>query len=306
MRDRTMFDVVVVGSVNLDLVARASRIPHPGETIAGSSYDEFPGGKGLNQAVAAARAGASVALVAAIGDDSAGNMTRELVRSEGIDDSWVRTLGDHPTGRALIVVADNAENSIVVVPGANAHVEWPATRRPAGRVVLGQLEVPVSVIEASFTSSRVAGATTILNPAPATHLPQSLIDTCSLIVPNEHEVGLLGGGHRLLGTLSLDAVIITRGAHGVDIVRRADSNDRDANDHRATDHVAAFDVEPIDTTGAGDAFCGNLAAQLALGASRSDAVRWAAAAGALATTVRGAVPSLPTQRSVADLLASAP
>jgi ribokinase len=303
-----MFDVVVVGSVNLDLVARTERIPHPGETVSGSSYDEFPGGKGLNQAVAAARAGASVALVAAIGNDPPGDLIRDIVRSEGIDDSWMVTLSDHPTGRALIAVDDNAENSIVVIAGANAHVEWPAFGHPSGRVVLGQLEVPIDIVEASFASGRRSGAITILNPAPASHVPQLLLDSCSLIVPNEHEIDLLGGDRRLLATPSLDAVIITRGSDGVDIVSRAEPNDqRDDGElcfELSSEHLAAFGVHAIDTTGAGDAFCGNLAAQLAAGAPRSDAIRWACAAGALATTVRGAVPSLPTERAVAELLAS--
>jgi ribokinase len=286
-----MFDVVVVGSVNLDVVARSPRIPQPGETVSGTSYDEFPGGKGLNQAVAAARAGASVALVAAVGDDAPGNHLRGIVRAEGIVDTWVTTVSSQPTGRALIVVDDAGENSIVVTAGANASLLWPTAVPPVGRVMLGQLEVPIDVVEAAFSNARRTGALTVLNPAPACPLPPRLLDSCSLLVPNEHEVALLGPRAKLLA--SVDALIVTRGSDGADIA---------TNEAPHLQHVASFDVQAIDSTGAGDAFCGNLAARLAVGAPRQDAIRWACAAGALATTVRGAVPSLPSHEQVSALL----
>ncbi len=286
------FDVVVVGSLNLDLVARTRRLPGPGETVSGSDYQEFPGGKGLNQAVAAARAGASVAFVGAVGDDDAGRRLRDVVRIEGIDDRWLLTRDDRSTGRALIVVDDHAENSIVVIPGANADVRWPADG-PRGAIVLAQLEVPVSAVDAAFAAAQVTGATTILNPAPATELPESMIATSSLIVPNEHEASLLGGIERLLGA-GVEAVVTTLGKHGA----RVDAAD-------GSFVQPPFPVEPVDTTGAGDAFCGNLAARLAAGDDLATAVRWAGAAGALATTVVGAVPSLPRREAVVDRLDAA-
>jgi ribokinase len=260
--------------------------------VSGSDYQEFPGGKGLNQAVAAARAGASVAVVGAVGDDDAGLRLRDVVRHEGIDDRWLLTRADRSTGRALILVDDNAENSIVVIPGANADVWWPADG-PRGAIVLAQLEVPMPTVDAAFAAAQATGATTILNPAPATDLPESMIATSSLIVPNEHEASLLGGIERLLGA-GVEAVVTTLGKQGA----RVDTAD-------GSFVQPPFPVEPVDTTGAGDAFCGNLAARLAAGDDLATAVRWAGAAGALATTVVGAVPSLPRMEAVVERLGAA-
>lgn len=281
-------DVCIVGSANLDLVAGAPRIPAPGETVLGTSYAEHPGGKGLNQAVAAARSGARVAFVAAVGADAAGERLRRVLADDGIDATGVRTV-DAPTGRALIVVDERAENSIVVVPGANAAV-LPPLDVPASAVVLCQLEVPVESVVAAFRAGHASGARTILNPAPAAELPAELLAACDVIVPNEHEVELLGGVATLLGA-GCGAVVVTRGGSGVDV-------------HVGSTmfHVPPFAVTPIDTTGAGDAFCGSLAARLAAGAPLADAVRWAAAAGALATTVHGAVPAQPRAEVVERLL----
>jgi len=279
------FDVVVVGSLNLDLVVRATRLPGPGETVSGSDYREFPGGKGLNQAVAAVRCGASVALVGAVGDDDAGRRLREVVHTEGIDDRWLVTVDDIATGRALIAVDAQAENSIVVVPGANAELRWP-DHPPIGTVVLAQLEVPLTVVEAALISARGSGMTTILNPAPAQTLPRSTIGATSIIVPNEHEASTLGGIEQLLSA-GVRTVVTTLGARGVRV-----------DDDRGSARHDAFVVDAVDTTGAGDAFCGNLAARLAAGDALDNAVRWASAAGALATTVAGAVPSLPRHEAV--------
>lgn len=283
------FDVVVVGSLNLDLVVRTPRLPGPGETVSGSGYGEFAGGKGLNQAVAAARCGASVAFVGAVGDDEAGRRLRAVVTTEGIDDRWLTTVDDIATGRALIAVDDHAENSIVVVPGANAALRWP-TAPPAGTVLLAQLEVPVEVVDAALTRARANGTTTVLNPAPAQVLDRSVIGATSIIVPNEHEASTLGGIEQLLSA-GVRTVVTTLGARGVRV-----------DDARGSTHHDAFTVDAIDSTGAGDAFCGNLAARLAHGDQLDDAVRWASAAGALATTVAGAVPSLPRHEAVSRLL----
>ncbi len=272
------FDVVVVGSLNLDLVVRAPRRPDGGETISGSEYAEYAGGKGLNQAVAAARSGASVALVGNVGSDSAGHDLRSIVREEGIDDRWLTTLDGLPTGRALITVDDDGENSIIVVAGANAGPV--ASDVPTGRVVLAQLETTVDGVVGAFTRARRDGSTTMLNPAPAVALTEELLDLCDVLVPNEHEVDLLGGRDRVASRV--DHLVITLGSQGADHVHRD-----------TTLHIDPFVVDPVDTTGAGDAFCGALASRIAAGDDMATALRYASAAGALATTRPGAVPSQP-------------
>jgi ribokinase len=282
-------DVCVVGSTNLDLVATAAVLPAPGETVMGHGYAEHPGGKGLNQAVAAVRAGASTVFVSAVGDDVAGMGLLQVMHNDGIDTTHVRIIEGVPTGRAIIGVGDNGENSIIVVSGANRFVS--VDRAPASKVVLSQLEVPVEAIERAFLQGRSAGAVTILNPAPAAAVPASLLAVTDIVVPNEHEVGLLGGVDALLAA-GVGHVVVTLGAQGA-AVHHGDGT---------VDHVAAFAVEAVDTTGAGDTFCGTLAARLALGDELPAALRHAAAAAALSTTRAGAVPSIPTSAEVAALL----
>ena len=281
------YDVCVVGSANLDIVATATRHPAPGETVLGTGYHEYPGGKGLNQAVAAARSGARVAFVGALGDDAAADLLRGVLAADEIDDRLSVT--SDATGRAVIVVDAAGENSIVVVAGANASVGIDGGL-PSSSVVLCQLEIPLATVDASFQAARASGATTVLNPAPATELPADLLALCDVIVPNEHEVDLLGGVDELVAA-GCGAVVVTRGGHGVDIHTPA-----------GTEHVAAFEVDVVDTTGAGDAFCGALATRLAAGEALPDAARWAGAAGALATTVPGAVPAQPRADEISALL----
>jgi ribokinase len=285
--DAAGFDVCVMGSANLDLVARAERLPAPGETVMGTDFAEHPGGKGLNQAVAAARAGASVAFVGAVGDDNAGDVLLGVLSSDRVDAAGVRRVAA-PTGRALIGVSADAENSIIVVPGANALSD--ATATPHCRVMLVQLEVPIGEVAIALRRGRAIGARTVLNPAPAADLAESLIAMCDVIVPNEHEVGLLGGVRRLLAA-GAGAVVVTRGGDGVDV-------------HTANgmQHVEPYAVVPVDSTGAGDSFCGALAARLAAGDDLPSAVQFAAAGGALATTRHGAVPSIPTRTEIVRLM----
>jgi ribokinase len=281
------FDVCVVGSANIDLVVHVARHPAPGETLLGDGYAEHAGGKGLNQAVAAARAGARTAMVGAVGNDAAGDLLEHVLIDNGINRDCVQRV-DAPTGRALITVSGRGENSIVVVPGANTLVS--AAVIPTAAVVLAQLEVPLREVIAAMRTARANGACTVLNPAPATSLPDDLLELVDIVVPNAHEVQLLGGAaallHRGVGT-----VITTLGARGASIV-----------DSDGMRHVEAYLVTPIDTTGAGDAFCGMLASRLARGETVDEAVRLAAAAGALATTVAGAVPSIPTYDQAAKLV----
>ncbi len=285
------FDVCVVGSANLDLVATVERMPGPGETVLGRAFAEHAGGKGLNQAVAAARAGgAQVAMVGALGDDNAGSTLRAVLDGDGIDATAVATV-DVSSGRALIAVADSGENTIVVVPGANAHVT--TADQPDSAVVLVQLEVPLDTVRDALQKGRDRGATTVLNPAPARELDDELLRLCDVVVPNEHEVVQVGGPDRLLA-LGATAVVVTLGAEGAAL-------------HTADGVVAipAFDVQPVDTTGAGDTFCGAFAARLAAGEAMAAALRYASAAAALSTTREGAVPSIPRAGEVGALLSGA-
>ena len=278
------FDVVVVGSANLDLVARTSRLPKPGETVMGSHFFEACGGKGVNQAIATARAGAKTAFIGALGRDHAGETLLAALVNDGVDVSAVQRVSVH-TGRALIGVSDIGENSIVVVPGANhkitvTDIEKNKTLISAAKVLLCQLEVPLAVVQRAF---ELAGSSTtrILNPAPAQVLARELLSRVDVIIPNEYEVELLGGALHLL-TLGVKTVIVTQGDKGAMVV-----------DATGTRQVDPFRVTPIDSTGAGDAFCGILAARLAIGETVTVALRSAVIAGALATQIEGAVPSLP-------------
>jgi ribokinase len=283
------FDVVVVGSANLDLVARAHRIPAPGETVGGRAYTEHPGGKGLNQAVAAARSGARTAMIGAVGTDTAGDLLLGVMAADGIDATGVLRHDGIPTGRALIVVDDRAENAIVVVPGANAEVA--IDQVPPSSVVLLQFEVPMPTVVRAAQLARAAGATVVVNPAPGGPLPDELVAATDIVVPNEHEVELAGGAAALLAR-GARAVVVTRGAAGADVVT-ADGTTRHP----------AVPVEPVDTTAAGDTFCGALCSRLAAGDDLHLAVRWAAAAAALTTTRAGAVPSIPHRAEIEALLA---
>ena len=282
------FDVCVVGSANLDLVATVARLPRPGETILGDAYAEHPGGKGLNQAVASARSGAATAFVGALGSDVAADQLRAVLAGEHIDAECTITV-DGPTGRALIVVDAAGENSIVVIPGANASVS-PSPDQPSAKVVLAQLEIPIAAVQAILAAARADGSLVILNPAPAAPLPAELIAVCNVIVPNQHELEQLGGVQHLLDA-GCEIVVTTLGGAGIDV-----------HTTRGVTHVPAFEVSVIDTTGAGDAFCGALAARLSAGDDVLDAARWATAAGALATTVAGAVPAQPTAAAIRRLL----
>jgi ribokinase len=289
-------ELCVVGSANLDLVATTARLPGPGETVVGDSFAEYPGGKGLNQAVAAARAGTATSLCACLGDDEAGRRLRAVVREAGIREEHLSVSADHPTGRALIAVAhEDNQNLIVVAPGANGTLTADAaTEAVRGvRVVLAQLEIGAPVVTEAFRAARALGATTILNPAPAEAVTDELLALCDLVVPNEYEAALLGGAEEMRRA-GARQVVVTLGPEG----SRLTGPDGDAH------AVAAFPVAVLDTTGAGDAFCGALAAALAGGAPIHDALRFASAAGALATTKRGAVPSLPDRDAIDELLSA--
>ena len=300
--------VVVVGSLNVDLVVGLVRMPAPGETVMGETLERHPGGKGLNQAVAAARLGARVSMIGSLGSDDSGVWLQGIVHEEGIDATGIIT-ADGPSGTALIEVDATGMNRIVVIPGANAaltaaDVTAAIAAMDDVSVVLTQGEIPLEAITAAMAAGRACGARTILNPAPVRDYPASLLALVDFLVPNEHEAAHLSGlptgslvdaneAARHFTGKGVPNAIITRGARGAVWVSPSSSGS-----------VAAYRVTPVDTVAAGDAFCGGLAAALASGEPLPEALRWASAAGALATTIAGAVPSLPTRDAVEQLLAS--
>ena len=278
------FDVVVVGSANLDLVATLDHLPKPGETIVALDYAEHAGGKGVNQAVACARMGARTAFVGCVGNDDAGTFLRGVLENEGIDTTMLRVV-DMPTGRAFINVDSRGENEIVVVSGANTQVgvaQNPLVL-PTSHVLLMQLEIPLATVSAALTLARKSGTLTVLNPAPYKSLTDDVLSLVDVIVPNETESAACGGTNALLKA-GVATVVTTLGEKGA-VINTASSETS----------IAPHKVVAVDTVGAGDAFIGALSAELARGAAISDAASVGAVAGALATTVHGAVPSLPKQ-----------
>jgi len=298
--------VVVVGSLNQDLVVNLERMPDSGETVFGTSLERNAGGKGLNQAVAAARIGVPVSMVGSISADSAGDFLMRVVEDEGIEHSGIARV-DGLAGTAVIEVDAAGANRIIVIPGANATVTGDQVRAalaaiPDIAVVLTQGEVPADAVHAALEVGRERKATTILNPAPVQDYPDELYQLVDIAIPNEHEVELITG-HRT--TTSVDAtaaarILAERGARTV-IVTRGSRGSVWATLTRSGS-CGAFPILPVDTVAAGDAFCGGLAAALAEGRSMAEALRWGSAAGALAATMPGAVPSLPDREAVEQLV----
>lgn len=293
------FDVVVIGSANLDLVAQLEHLPKPGQTLLASGYAEHAGGKGLNQAVACARMGVKTAFVGCVGNDDAGRLLRSVLDREGVDTSLLRGVSE-PTGRAFINVDNKGENEIVVILGANSMVGVddgaPDTNLvlPHCKVVLAQLEIPQATILEVFSQAKRFGATTVLNPAPATAISREILVVTDIIVPNETEVQSLGGVDELRRS-GIKTIVVTRGKNGAEAITTHGTE-------FSIERFAAHRVTTIDTVGAGDAFIGAMCAEVARGVSLSDACRMAVVAGALATTVRGAVPSLPHRDAVLEAL----
>ncbi|MBI3968884.1 MAG: ribokinase [Chloroflexi bacterium] len=301
-----MTDTVVVGSVNLDFTVRTAELPRAGETVLGRDLQVTPGGKGANQAAAAALVGAVVRLIGAVGSDENASICRRSLESAGVDLEWLRTVGEAPTGVALIAVGPGGENQIVVAPGANARltpqdVVSAARAFDGAGIMVAQLEVSLRTVRAALQAARRSGLTTVLNPAPATHLSDGLLRLVDILVANEGELALLGESENLewsaerLRQRGVGAVIGTLGRRGAVIFQGAS---------RLT--VRPYRVRSIDTTAAGDAFVGTLAAELARGSSLAAAADFAAAAAALACTKRGAQEALPTRASVEALRALQP
>ena len=287
--------VVVVGSINVDHTVSAPVFPQPGQTISGTSTSSSIGGKGANQAVAAALAGATVAMIGSIGDDENGAAATRRLIERGVQTTHVTVVASAPTGTAWITVAEG-DNTIIVVPGANAR--WSRDFLPpiidAASIVLAQLEIPVDVVQSAAERSR---GLFVLNAAPAAVLPAELLARCDVLIVNEHELAVVAGthvdreedaitlAHGALRDHGVGAVVTTRGADGAIVT--------DSDGMTTTLPAPEFDV--VDTTGAGDAFAGVVAARLSAGDGLREACRWGVAAGSLAVRGGGA------QESYADL-----
>jgi|SRR5450631_449023 ribokinase len=301
--------VFVAGSINMDVVATADRHPRIGETIAGKAVLYFPGGKGANQAVAAAKLGAPTALIGRLGKDAFGDELKAFLAAQGIDLTFVQQTSEAHTGTAIITVA-NADNTIIVIPGANALVSAVDVAAPTlakGDIAVSQFEIPLPAIAAFFKRARTAGATTILNPAPAIEFGRELLDLVDILILNESELGFLTKTElrdtddhlhfieaaRSLRTGKGKIICVTLGKRGVLAL---------VNDEPAI--IAGRAVKAVDTTGAGDCFLGAVAVQLAGGRSIRDALDYANAAASICVQRMGAAPSMPTAAEVEAVLST--
>ncbi len=300
--------IVVVGSSNMDLVVRSSRIPVPGETILGGDFLMVPGGKGANQAVAAAKLGARVHFVARLGNDLFGRKSLDNFRLEGLDTTYVALTSDAPSGVALITVDGTGNNAIVVAPGANARLSPEDVRRAEAQIraagaVVAQLEVPVTTVHCAAEIAYEAGVPFVLNPAPAQPLSPALLSMVAVLTPNESEAQILTGvavvdegsarkAARKLLSDGVRTVIVTMGSKGFLLA-----------DENTMEFVPAIKVKTVDATAAGDAFTGSLAVGLAQGRSLREAALFANHVAAVSVTRLGAQPSMPTRREVEEFVA---
>ncbi len=295
--------ITVIGSLNKDTVVRVARIPAPGETVLGRDVATYRGGKGANQALAVARLGRPAALVGRVGVDGDGTSYLRALVAEGVDVDGVSVTIDAPTGQAYIFLAEDAENVIAVIPGANGTLSAEDVAASSdlferAAVTLAQLEVPLPAVKAA---AQLSGGTFVLNPAPAQRLGPELLSLIDVLVPNRSELALLVGASEVAdvdGVIAQarrvrgpGAIVVTLGPSGAMLV----SGDAEV-------HVEAPRVDAVDTTGAGDAFCAALADGLARDLALEDAVRWAVAAGAFAVTKQGAQTALPTAEQVRSLV----
>ncbi|WP_287158067.1 ribokinase [Chloroflexus sp.] len=295
--------IMVVGSLNMDLVVRAPRHPQPGETVIGSDFQTFPGGKGANQAVAAARLGARVHLVGRVGVDAFGHTLLATAQEHGVDTTFVQRDPTAPTGVALITLDTQGQNTIVVAPGANMQVTEADVLRAesvlaTADMLLMQLECPLEVVIAAARLAHHHGVPVVLNPAPARPLPVDLLALVDFLIPNQLELQALAEGEADL--CAAISYLHQRGARNV-VVTLAEAGAVLAEADQII-HEPAFEVPVVDTVAAGDAFVAAFCVARASGKSPQEAVRWGNAAGALAVTREGAQPSLPAYREVLRLL----
>ncbi len=299
--------ITVVGSSNMDLIVKSDRIPVVGETILGGDFIMAPGGKGANQAVAAAKLGANVFFIAKLGDDIFGAKSLDNFTAEGVNTKYVSKTPDAPSGIALIMVDQKGNNSIVVAPGANSKltpedVEKAKPDIAASAAVVAQLEVPLETVEAAVDLANQSSVCFILDPAPARPLPDSLLAKVDILTPNETEAGILTGidvtddnsaraASELLLAKGVKAVILTLGARGYLLA-----------DGQTAEFVLPRKVVAVDSTAAGDAFSGALAVGIAQGKTLGRAARFANVVAALSVTKMGAQPSMPTLKEVQDFI----
>lgn len=295
--------IVVVGSSNMDLVVRAPRLPSPGETLAGSDFRTVPGGKGANQAVAAARLGGSVSFASAVGDDAFGATLRAGFEADGIDVSHVQAAAGVATGIAIITVGEGGANTIVLAPGANARlspssIDACAPLISGAALLLCQLEVPIETVERAVAIAAAAGTQVLLNPAPARALPEAILRGVDFLVPNETEASTLCGievvdtgsardAARALRERGPRHVLVTLGARGVWL-----------ESDRCSELLPAPAVSAIDTTAAGDTFIGGFAAAMAAGQDVREAIAYGQRAAAISVTRVGAQTSIPSRGEV--------
>lgn len=292
--------ILIAGSANLDFVVRAHHIPAPGETVLGRSFETFPGGKGANQAVACARAGGAVThFLTGLGADAFALPLEASLKDAGVHVHAVRPAGQ-PTGTAFICVSDAGENAITVAPGANSSLQ-PAHLPALGGFshLLMQLEIPLDTVQAYAHAAHDAGLCVVLNAAPARALPHSLLQVVDVLIVNEGELAALTGPSgdlaQRMAMLAVPTVVVTLGARGCVARHRSERYEQ-----------AAFAVDVVDSTGAGDTFCGALLAAWSAGADMAAALRRASAAAALACTRMGAQSSVPTAREVDEFLQKHP
>lgn len=294
--------IVIVGSLNMDLVVRSPRHPQPGETIIGSDFKTFPGGKGANQAVAAARLGAPVEMIGRVGSDAFGDSLLKTVGQDGVSTKYI-SRDPAPTGVALITVDAAGQNTIVVASGANAQVsphdvDAASSAFENAAVLVLQLECPLNTVVYAAKKAKALHIPVILNPAPAQPLPFDLLAGVDYLIPNQTELTLLSGGITSLDEAigwqkkqNIRSLIVTLGDQGVW-----------ASDENGIHSQPAFKVTPVDTVAAGDAFVGAFAVALSEGRTLDEALRWGNAAGAIAVTRSGAQPSLPDREELEKFL----
>ena len=299
-----MADILVVGSLNADLVVRTPRFPQPGETISGEDLQVIPGGKGGNQAVAAARLGSSVSMLGRVGKDNFGGFLFDNLKQNNVNTAFIHR-DDASTGTAIIIVDSNGQNSIVLSTGANGKVssaDVDAASFSDYKLLLLQLEIPIPTVLSAAKRAHKNGLRVILNPAPAKQLPEELIALADFLIPNETELNLLTGlpvndlnsaeqAARTLLERGVKNVIVTLGSKGALIVT-----------NEQVSPIESFKVDVVDTTAAGDAFIGGFATALLQDKLLEESVRYGCACGALAATKFGAQPSLPTKEEVANFI----
>lgn len=300
--------VLVFGSLNLDLVAYAPKLPTLGQTVTGDKLLRFPGGKGLNQAIAAKRSGSEVLMVGALGTDSEGDFLNQVLLDEKIDQRFILRV-DGQTGLAIIEVSEDAQNRILIIPGANANVSFEdhfLITPVLPKVCLAQLETPIEEVSKFIIKAKNAGSITILNPAPVQILTEATLSASDFLIVNENEASfLIGDSVEKLDkaqAIEIGKKLISKGANSV-VITLAENGSIFVNKYEEI-YTPAFKIKAVDTTAAGDAFCGAFATAISQNKPILECLRFANAAGALAATKAGAVPSLPKSDEILSMLAT--